>query len=141
MHSTLNPLQEMKDMKRKVLARVLLFGFFSFLSVWSIAQNVSHSRLKVLTISEENEFKKLGSNPDLEVLTINCQESFRVLPDSIGKLKKLKELIIDGANGCSMNPPLPESIGDLQSLEKLVLFGAQDPRHGGSGEGQQPSKR
>jgi Leucine-rich repeat (LRR) protein len=65
--------------------------------------------------------------PDLEILSINCIEDLHALPDSIGKLTKLKQLIIDNGNGCSMNPLLPESIGNLHLLEKLVLYGAQDP--------------
>jgi Leucine-rich repeat (LRR) protein len=71
---------------------------------------------------------KLASYPDLEVLQIRCLEDLRAFPDSIGKLTKLKELIKDNGNECSMNPVLPESLGNLNSLEKLVLFGAQDPR-------------
>ncbi len=69
----------------------------------------------------------LGKYPDLESLRISCLESLRALPDSIGNLPRLKELIIDNGNGCAMNPVLPESIGNLQSLERLVLYGAQDP--------------
>lgn len=88
---------------------------------------------KVLEISEENArlLDKVENYPDLEVLKISCVEELPSLPASIGKLTKLKELIIDNGNGCSMNPLLPESIGNLSSLEKLVLFGAQDPREAG----------
>ena len=71
---------------------------------------------------------QIASYPDLEVLQINCLDDRRALPDSIGGLTKLKELIMDNGNGCSMNPVLPESLGNLSSLEKLVLFGAQDNR-------------
>jgi Leucine-rich repeat (LRR) protein len=65
---------------------------------------------------------------DLEVLSINCMESLQSLPETIGILHKLRELLIDNGNGCGMNPVIPESIGNLHSLEKLVLIGAQDPR-------------
>jgi Leucine-rich repeat (LRR) protein len=95
--------------------------------------------VKILEISEQNAslLDHIGSYSDLVVLSITCIESVRSLPDSISKLTKLKELRIDNANGCSMNPVLPETIGNLRSLEKLVLYGAQDPRP----PGPQPSKR
>jgi len=87
---------------------------------------------KTLKISQQNQslLGRLGNYPDLEILSISCLEDLRVLPDSIGKLAKLKQLIVDNGNGCSMNPLLPASIGNLQLLEKLVLFGAQDPGTG-----------
>lgn len=92
----------------------------------------------MLEISQENAklLKELGAHLDLEVLWISCLEGLQSIPDSIGKLTKLKELRIDNGNGCSMNPVLPESIGDLRSLEKLTLFGAQDPRHPGPQSGE-----
>jgi Leucine-rich repeat (LRR) protein len=95
--------------------------------------------LKQLTVSPKNAraLDHLTNYPDLEVLSISCLENLKALPDSIGKLTKLRELIMDNGNGCSMNPVLPESIGNLQSLEKLVLNGAQDPR----GPGDQPKQR
>src|SRR6476646_8020288 len=109
---------------------VLALGFF-LCATASHAAQVAPTR--AIEISEENArlLDKIGDYPDLQVLKISCVEELRSLPDSIGKLTKLKELIIDNGNGCSMNPLLPESIGDLGSLEKLVLFGAQDPREGG----------
>jgi Leucine-rich repeat (LRR) protein len=97
------------------------------------------SPIKVFKISDENAglLDQLGTYSDLEVLSITCLESLRALPDSIGKLVKLKELKINNGNGCSMNPVLPETIGNLRSLEKLDLWGAQDPRD----PGPQPSQR
>jgi len=94
---------------------------------------------KTLEISEQNAalLKNIGSYSDLEVLSISCVEGLQSLPDSIGKLTKLKQLRIDNGNGCSMNPVLPEAIGNLRSLETLVLYGAQDPRHAGP----QPAER
>jgi len=96
-----------------------------------------------LKISQENAalLDGLGNYPDLETLTISCLENLRALPDSIGKLAKLKALIIDNGNGCSMNPVLPELIGGLQQLEKLVLYGAQDPRAEGRDHPPQPTDR
>jgi len=84
---------------------------------------------QTLKISEQNAslLGRLGDYADLEALSISCIEKLRALPDSIGTLAKLKTLIIDNGNGCSMNPLLPESIGNLHLLEKLVLYGAQDP--------------
>ena len=96
---------------------------------------------KTLEISEQNAqlLEKIGDYPDLVVLSISCLENLQSLPDSIGKLTKLKELNIDNGNGCSMNPVLPEAIGNLHSLQKLVLYGAQDPR--AIAKASQPLKR
>jgi len=95
--------------------------------------------VKTLAISEPNAsvIDNLESYPDLEVLSISCLDSLKALPDSIGKLTKLKELNIDNGNGCTMNPVMPESVGNLRALEKLVLYGAQDPQ----GPGDQPKVR
>jgi len=98
---------------------------------------------KTLKISEKNAslLQRLGNYPNLETLSISCIEHLRALPDSIGELAKLKALIIDNGNGCSMNPVLPESIGNLHLLEKLVLYGAQDPRGEGRERSVQPKER
>jgi Leucine-rich repeat (LRR) protein len=94
---------------------------------------------KKLEISETNAqlLDQLQEYPDLEVLKISCLDKLRSLPDSIGNLRKLEELIIDNGNGCAMNPLIPESIGHLHSLKTLVLYGAQDPRR----PGEQPAER
>jgi Leucine-rich repeat (LRR) protein len=88
---------------------------------------------KTLEISEDNAtlLNHIGDYSDLEVLSIRCIEILRVLPDSIGKLTRLKELRMDNDKECAMNPVLPESIGHLHSLERLILFGAQDTRNPG----------
>jgi hypothetical protein len=77
----------------------------------------------------------------LETLAIDCIEDLRALPDSIGRLTKLKALVIDNGNGCQMSPVLPDSIGNLRLLEKLVLYGAQDPRGVGGRQPIQPGER
>jgi Leucine-rich repeat (LRR) protein len=94
---------------------------------------------KELEISEKNAalLGHLGDYADLEVLSIVCIENLQSLPNSIGRLTKLKELRMNNGNGCSMNPVLPESIGNLRSLEKLDLYGGQDPRN----PGPQPGER
>lgn len=112
------------------------FGFAASFVLVLLAVTVSGaqpSSLQSLEISEKNAslLDHLVSYPDLEVLTISCVEKLQSLPDSLGKLARLKELRIDNGNGCSMNPVLPESIGNLRSLEKLTLYGAQDPRDAG----------
>lgn len=84
---------------------------------------------------------RLDNYPNLETLSIACLEGLGALPESIGTLAKLKELIIDNGNGCVMNPVLPESIGNLRRLEKLVLYGAQDPRGIGNNQPVQPAQR
>jgi Leucine-rich repeat (LRR) protein len=95
--------------------------------------------MKKLEITDENAQRlgELEEYPNLESLSISCLEDLQALPDSIGHLKKLKELKIDNGNGCAMNPLLPEAIGNLGSLETLVLYGGQDPR----GPGPQPGQR
>ena len=95
--------------------------------------------VKKLAIADGNAdlLQHLERYPDLEVLTISCAEGLQAVPNSIGRLTKLKELRMDNGNGCSMNPVLPETIGNLASLETLVLYGAQDPREPGS----QPHQR
>jgi Leucine-rich repeat (LRR) protein len=105
--------------------------------------NATPPATKVLEVTQKNAhlLDQLEKYPDLEVLKIACIEKLRSLPDSIGNLTKLKELIIDNGNGCAMNPLLPGSIGKLRSLEKLVLYGAQDPRGVGKKRGQEPAER
>ena len=71
---------------------------------------------------------RLGSLVNLEVLEISCLEQLEDLPEEIGELRKLEELIIDNGNGCSMNVSLPRSIGQLGNLRVLRLYGALDPR-------------
>ena len=92
-----------------------------------------------LKITPENAqlLQRLGQYPNLKALSISCLEELRALPDSIGSLAKLQELVIDNGNGCSMNPLLPASLGNLRTLEKLVLYGAQDPTNAS----RQPSER
>jgi hypothetical protein len=72
--------------------------------------NAAASR-KVPRISRQNArlLENIGGYSDLEVLSISCVAGVRSLPDSIGKLTRLKELITDNGNGRSMNPLLPES--------------------------------
>lgn len=70
----------------------------------------------------------LGSLVNLEALELACLEKLEDLPEEIGKLRSLQELIIDNGNGCAMNISLPKSIGQLQSLRVLRLYGALDGR-------------
>lgn len=70
----------------------------------------------------------LGSLSNLVALELACLEQLEDLPEEIGRLSKLEELIIDNGNGCSMNISLPRSIGELSSLRVLRLYGALDGR-------------
>ena len=74
----------------------------------------------------------LGTLVNLEALELSCLEQLEDLPEEIGRLRKLEELIIDNGNGCSMNVRLPRSIGELSSLRVLRLYGALDPREVGA---------
>ena len=118
--------------------RLRLMALIVALTLW-VAPDSAASSTKRLDISPQNArlLNRLANYPDLEVLSISCLEDLKALPDSIGTLSKLRELIIDNGNGCAMNPVLPESIGNLHSLQKLVLYGAQVP----SGPGPQPHQR
>lgn len=67
---------------------------------------------------------RFASLVNLEVFSFGCLEQLETLPESIGNLTKLEELIIDNGNGCSMSVALPRSIGKLQNLRILRLYGA-----------------
>lgn len=81
---------------------------------------------------------RLGALINLVALELSCLENLEDLPDEIGKLRKLEELIIDNGNGCRMNVSLPRSIGQLGNLRVLRLYGALDPREDVHGE---PTRR
>jgi Leucine-rich repeat (LRR) protein len=70
----------------------------------------------------------LGRLVNLEALELACLEKLEDLPEEIGQLQKLEELIIDNGNGCSMNVSLPRSVGRLANLRVLRLYGALDGR-------------
>ena len=67
---------------------------------------------------------KFGTLTNLEVFSFGCLEKLTTLPASIGNLTKMRELIIDNGNGCSMSVAVPASIGKLQNLRVLRLYGA-----------------
>ena len=85
-------------------------------------------RLAVQT--EDHQMKhltpRIGELVNLEALELSCLEKLEDLPEEIGRLRKLQELIIDNGNGCSMNISLPRSIGRLSNLRVLRLYGALD---------------
>lgn len=90
-------------------------------------------RVKKLVLqSEDPEVRhlpaRLGTLVNLEALEMACLEKLEDLPEEIGALGKLRELIIDNGNGCSMNVRLPRSIGRLENLRVLRLYGALDGR-------------
>lgn len=76
---------------------------------------------------------RLGTLINLRGLELACLEKLEDLPDEIGKLRRLEELIIDNGNGCQMNVSIPRSIGQLENLRVLRLYGALDPRDLDSG--------
>ena len=75
---------------------------------------------------------ELGTLVNLEALELSCLENLEDLPEEIGRLRKLEELVIDNGNGCSMNVSLPRSIGRLSNLRVLRLYGALDGREIGA---------
>lgn len=97
-------------------------------------------RVKRLVLqNEDHELKhlpgRLGTLVNLESLEIACLEKLEDLPEEIGSLRKLEELVIDNGNGCSMNVSLPRSIGQLENLRVLRLYGALDGREVDAEEG------
>lgn len=97
-------------------------------------------RVKRLVLqNEDHELKhlpgRLGTLVNLEALEIACLENLEDLPEEIGSLRKLEELVIDNGNGCSMNVSLPRSIGRLENLRVLRLYGALDGREVDAEEG------
>jgi Leucine-rich repeat (LRR) protein len=97
----------------------------------------SPEKVRRLTLQSEDPAMKhlpagLGTLVNLEALELACLENLEDLPEEIGKLRKLQELVIDNGNGCSMNVSLPRSIGELESLRVLRLYGALDGREVGS---------
>jgi Leucine-rich repeat (LRR) protein len=81
---------------------------------------------------EDPEMKQLppglGKLVNLEALELACLEKLEALPEEIGELQKLQQLVIDNGNGCSMNVSLPGSVGRLANLRVLRLYGALDGR-------------
>ena len=76
----------------------------------------------------------LGRLVNLEALELACLEKLEDLPEELGRLQKLEELVIDNGNGCSMNVALPRSVGRLANLRVLRLYGALDGRDVGAEE-------
>jgi Leucine-rich repeat (LRR) protein len=97
-------------------------------------------KVRRLAISggEDPEMKHLppglGKLVNLEALEISCLEKLEDLPEEVGQLQKLEELVIDNGNGCSMNVKLPRSVGRLANLRVLRLYGALDGRDVGAEE-------
>ncbi len=114
--------------------------FDSFEKAFRTPENVK--RLVIQT--EDPEMRhlpaRLGTLVNLEGLEISCLEKLEDLPDEIGKLRKLEELIIDNGNGCRMNVSIPRSIGQLENLKVLRLYGALDPREDVSDKAVPPAK-
>lgn len=82
----------------------------------------------------------LGTLVNLEGLEFACMEQLAALPEELGQLSKLQEIIIDNGNGCAMNVALPRSIGRLSSLRVLRLYGALDGRDVGGDAPARPVK-
>lgn len=82
----------------------------------------------------------VGSLVNLEALELACLENLEDLPEEIGRLRKLEELIIDNGNGCQMNVSLPRSVGRLENLRVLRLYGALDARDIGSERPRRPAR-
>lgn len=88
-------------------------------------------RVKRLVVQSEDQQMRhlpprIGELVNLEALELSCLEKLEDLPEEIGRLRKLEELIIDNGNGCTMNVTLPRSIGRLANLRVLRLYGALD---------------
>ena len=95
-------------------------------------------RRLAIQAGEDPEMKHLppglGKLVNLEALELACLEKLEDLPEELGQLQRLRELVIDNGNGCSMNVALPRSVGRLAGLRVLRLYGALDGRDVGSEE-------
>ncbi|MCA1620526.1 MAG: hypothetical protein LC795_14695 [Acidobacteria bacterium] len=97
----------------------------------------SPEKVRRLTLQQEDPAMKhlpaeLGTLVNLETLELACLENLEALPEEMGRLRRLRELVIDNGNGCSMNVSLPRSIGRLENLRVLRLYGALDGRDVGA---------
>lgn len=97
----------------------------------------SPEKVRRLTLQSEDLTLKhlpagLGTLVNLETLEMACLENLEDLPEEVGRLRRLRALVIDNGNGCSMNVSLPRSIGQLESLRVLRLYGALDGREVGA---------
>ncbi len=97
----------------------------------------SPEKVRRLALQSEDHALKhlpagLGTLVNLESLEMACLENLEDLPEEIGRLRRLRELVINNGNGCSMNVSLPRSIGRLESLRVLRLYGALDGREVGA---------
>jgi Leucine-rich repeat (LRR) protein len=112
----------------------------------SLAQALrSPEKVRRLVLQKEDPTIKhlpagLGRLVNLEALELSCLEQLEDLPEEIGRLRKLEELVIDNGNGCSMNVSLPRSIGELSNLRVLRLYGALDGREIGSEASARPTQ-
>jgi hypothetical protein len=102
-------------------------------------------KVRRLVVQSEDQGTKhlsprLGTLVNLEALELACLESLEDLPEEIGMLRKLEQLIVDNGNGCSMNLSLPRSIGQLANLRVLRLYGALDAREIGSEDPARPAQ-
>lgn len=94
-------------------------AFASPAKVKCLNPNFTEKELQMKTLPA-----KFGTLTNLEVFSFGCLEKLTTLPESIGNLTKMTELIIDNGNGCSMSVTVPASIGKLQNLRLLRLYGA-----------------
>lgn len=70
----------------------------------------------------------IGTLENLRIFELSCYENLQDLPQSIGTLEKLEQIIIDNGTGCSMHLILPETLGKLHKLRSLRLVAAIDGR-------------
>ena len=118
----------------------------AFDSLEKALQAPEKARRLALQGGEDPEMKHLppglGRLVNLEALELACLEKLEDLPEEIGQLQRLEELVIDNGNGCAMNVMLPRSVGQLANLRVLRLYGALDGRDVGAEEPAQnaPSK-
>ncbi|HEY0098847.1 MAG TPA: hypothetical protein VGB76_07825 [Pyrinomonadaceae bacterium] len=102
--------------------------FENFEQAFLTPEKVKHLVVKEFDPEMKHLPRQIGTLINLETLEMSCLEKLEELPDEIGKLQKLRALIIDNGNGCAMNISLPRSIGQLENLKVLTLYGALDAR-------------
>ena len=87
---------------------------------------------------------KLGTLVNLKVLKLACLEQLEDLPEDIGKLVNLEELILDNGNGCRMNVSIPEEDPQSEKIESSRFVwggGSAGTWRQGPSAGENPAER
>lgn len=107
----------------RLSASHLLLSILAVL-LWGAPSQAS-SYLSSLEITDKNtdHLKNLADFTEVQTMSVECLSSVRAIPESLGKMPKLRDLQIDLGEKCGNPLKLPESLGMLQNLRRLTLSG------------------